>query len=134
MEEDRKQIAQEIKIGQRVITIIKDVRTRGTVRYIGEETDSRGDTRKIVGLELVRCIFKEIGQHSNVSDETVRHPNFLRFHKKKKKTRNVFAASSLNRLLSRTSCMTSAVVALAFRESLLIILSNIVCRLKDFSN
>ena len=58
MEEDRKQIAQEIRISQRVITIIKDVRTRGTVRYIGEETDSRGDTRKIVGLELVRCIFE----------------------------------------------------------------------------
>lgn len=58
MEEARKQIAQEIEIGKRVITIIKDVRTRGTVRYIGEETDSRGDTRKIVGLELVRCIFE----------------------------------------------------------------------------
>lgn len=58
MEEDRKQIAQEIKIGQRVITIIKDVRTRATVRYIGEETDSRGDISKIVGLELVRCIFE----------------------------------------------------------------------------
>lgn len=58
MEEARKQIVQEIAIGQRVVTIIKDVRTRGTVRYIGEETDARGDTRKIVGLELVGCIFE----------------------------------------------------------------------------
>ena len=56
-EEEIKQLDQEIEVGQRVITTIKDVQTRGTVRYIGEEKDSRGASRKFVGLELVRCNF-----------------------------------------------------------------------------
>lgn len=57
MEEEIKQLDQEIEVGQRVITTIKDVQTRGTVRYIGEEKDSRGASRKLLGLELVRCNF-----------------------------------------------------------------------------
>ena len=42
-----------LEIDQRVVTFIEDHPARGTVRYIGEEKDLSGNTRTIVGLEMV---------------------------------------------------------------------------------
>ena len=42
-----------LEIDQRVVTFIEDYPTRGTVRYVGEEKDSSGNTRTVVGLEMV---------------------------------------------------------------------------------
>ena len=43
-----------LKIDQRVVTFVKDVPIRGTVRFIGDEKDSStGYVRTVVGLELV---------------------------------------------------------------------------------
>ena len=48
-----------VKIDQRVVTFVKDVPVRGTVRYVGEEKDSTGYVHTVVGLELVgNCAFK----------------------------------------------------------------------------
>ena len=43
----------QLEIGQRAVTFIKNVCTRGTVRYIGDEKDSTGYAHTVVGLELV---------------------------------------------------------------------------------
>ncbi len=42
-----------LEFDQRVVTFIGDHPVRGTVRYIGEEIDPSGNTRTIVGLEMV---------------------------------------------------------------------------------
>ena len=43
-----------LKIGQRVVTILKNYRpVRGSVRYIGNDRDRNGKLRTVVGLELV---------------------------------------------------------------------------------
>ncbi len=52
----QKGIVKVLEIGQRVVTFIEDYPARGTVRYIGQEKDSRRNLRTIVGLELVGII------------------------------------------------------------------------------
>ena len=49
----QERINQPLEIDQRVVTFIKDYPVRGTVRYIGQEEDTRGNMHGIVGLELV---------------------------------------------------------------------------------
>ena len=49
-------LPQVLKIGERVVTFIGDYPARGTVGYIGEEKDSSGNLRGIVGLEMVRWL------------------------------------------------------------------------------
>ena len=44
---------QVLEIYQRVVTFLGDDPVRGTVRYIGQEKDSSGNVRTIVGLEMV---------------------------------------------------------------------------------
>ena len=46
-------INEVLECDQRVVTFIDDHPVRGTVRYIGQEEDSSGNMRTIVGLELV---------------------------------------------------------------------------------
>ncbi|PFX21235.1 Ubiquitin carboxyl-terminal hydrolase CYLD [Stylophora pistillata] len=45
-----------LRIDERVVTFIKDSPARGTVRYIGKETDSSGNFCIIVGLELASSL------------------------------------------------------------------------------
>ena len=49
----QERINQGLEINQRVVTFITDFPARGTVRYIGQEEDGRGNVRTIVGLEMV---------------------------------------------------------------------------------
>ena len=52
-----------VRIDERVVTFIRDSPARGTVRYIGEETDSTGNVYTILGLELVSsltCLFNQL--------------------------------------------------------------------------
>ena len=54
----RERTANVLKIYQRVVTFIGDIPTRGAVRYVGEEKESNGFVRTIVGLELVSTYIK----------------------------------------------------------------------------
>lgn len=46
-------------IDQRVVTFgDEDIPRRGTVRYIGDVEDSRGDVQILVGLELVSIVLR----------------------------------------------------------------------------
>jgi len=49
----RERIESVLEIDQRVVTFVKDMPIRGTVRYIGDEKDSSSYVQRIVGLELV---------------------------------------------------------------------------------
>ena len=46
-----------LEIDQRAVTFIGDFPFRGTVRYIGEEKDARGNVQTIVGLQMVRYFY-----------------------------------------------------------------------------
>ena len=51
---ENQEVKNVLKIGQRVVTFIKNDRlVRGTVRYIGKDRDRNGKLFSIVGLELV---------------------------------------------------------------------------------
>jgi len=52
----QERIDQGLVIDQRVVIFIEDYPARGNVRYIGKEEDTSGNTRTIVGLELVGTV------------------------------------------------------------------------------
>ena len=69
----------KVKIDERVVTFHGDVPVRGTVRYIGDDKDSNGQVRTILGLELVSDTANVVFSctiHFNLLDN---HFNFFSF-------------------------------------------------------